>query len=130
MSQDTDKYLYFSVGLLKGSPALEALRQDALKYHMIDHPGQLIALRLTEYYEIMTRGLLPPVASVSIAAPAAGEDSSLRRGMVAPGASGTGGGASRVPAGEEEMLDDEGTLTASPDVDRNAEEAADYWAIM
>jgi hypothetical protein len=129
MSQDTDKYLYFNVGLLKGSPALEALRQDALKYHMIDHPGQLIALRLTEYYEIMTRGLLPPVASVSIATPAAGEDSSPRRGMAASGTSGMDG-VSHVPTGEDDMPDEEGMLTASPDVDRNAEEAADYWAIM
>jgi hypothetical protein len=52
MSQSSsDKFLYFTVGLLKGSEALEALRQDAVKHHMIDHPGQLIALRLTEYYE-------------------------------------------------------------------------------
>jgi hypothetical protein len=129
MSQNADKYLYFNVGLLKGSPALEALRQDALKYHMIDHPGQLIALRLTEYYEIMNRGLLPPVASVSIAAPAAGEDVRLRRGAAASGTSGMDG-ASHEPAGEEDVPEDDGMLTASPDLDRNAEEAADYWAIM
>jgi hypothetical protein len=129
MSQDTDKYLYFNVGLLKGSPALEALRQDALKYHMIDHPGQLIALRLTEYYEIMTRGLLPPVASVSIATPAVSEDGGHRRGVPTSDASGMNG-ASHVPTGEYDMPNDDSMLTASPDVDRNAEEAADYWAIM
>ena len=58
MSQNpSEKFLYFTVGLLKGSAALEALRQDATKYHMIDHPGQLIALRLTEYYELINQGL-------------------------------------------------------------------------
>jgi hypothetical protein len=57
MSQSSsDKFLYFTVGLLKGSEALEALRQDAVKHHMIDNPGQLIALRLTEYYESLSRG--------------------------------------------------------------------------
>jgi hypothetical protein len=61
MSQTaSEKFLYFTVGLLKGSPALEALRQDATKYHMIDLPGQLIALRLTEYYELIEKGIVQP----------------------------------------------------------------------
>lgn len=54
-AQDPEKYLYFSVGLLRGSLALNALWQDALKYHMVDQPGQLIAMRLTEYYEALAR---------------------------------------------------------------------------
>ncbi len=65
MSQTTpEKFLYFTVGLLKDSFALDALRQDALKHHMIDQPGQLIALRLTEYYEMMTQGVVQPVVRV------------------------------------------------------------------
>src|SRR5579864_3500463 len=61
MSQtSSEKFLYFTVGLLKGSDALEALRQDATRYHMIDHPGQLIALRLTEYYELINQGVIQP----------------------------------------------------------------------
>ncbi len=61
MSQtSSEKFLYFTVGLLKGSDTLEALRQDATKYHMIDHPGQLIALRLTEYYEMINQGTIQP----------------------------------------------------------------------
>src|ERR671924_1793294 len=68
MSQDLEKYLYFTVGLLKNSFALDALSQDALKYHLIDQPGKLIALRLTEYYEMMARGNLQPGASTPLAA--------------------------------------------------------------
>ncbi|HEX3641595.1 MAG TPA: hypothetical protein VHV10_09915, partial [Ktedonobacteraceae bacterium] len=56
MSQDAEKYLYFKVGLLKDSFALEALWQDALRYHMIDQPAKLIAMRLTEYYELTKKG--------------------------------------------------------------------------
>src|SRR5215813_5503164 len=65
MSQNpSEKFLYFTVGLLKGSAALEALRQDATKHHMIDHPGQLIALRLTEYYEMVNQGTSQPATPV------------------------------------------------------------------
>jgi hypothetical protein len=65
MSQtSSEKYLYFTVGLLKGSAALDALRQDATKHHMVDQPGQLIALRLTEYYEMMNQGIVQPVVRV------------------------------------------------------------------
>ncbi len=66
MSQDLEeKYVYFNVGLLKNSFGLDALWQDALKYHMIDQPGKLIAFRLTEYYEMMARGVLHPGPSVN-----------------------------------------------------------------
>lgn len=65
MSQtSSDKYIYFTVGVLKGSDALDALRADAVKHHMIDYPGQLIALRLTEYYEMMNQGITQPVIKV------------------------------------------------------------------
>ena len=68
MSQTSaEKFLYFTVGLLKGSDTLEALRQDATKYHMIDHPGQLIALRLTEYYEMINQGTIQPGVHVPAA---------------------------------------------------------------
>jgi hypothetical protein len=143
MSQDSEKYLYFHVALLKDSFAMDALRQDALKYHMIDHPGQLIALRLTEYYEIMARGLVPPVPSVSIA-------SATRKsthGDVATGAAANTHGSYKegtVPASSEERngadpatdqvvesdTDGDNTVTTSPDAEQNAEEAADYWALL
>jgi hypothetical protein len=61
MSQNSsDKYVYFTVGILKDSETLDSLRQDALKHHMIDHPGQLIALRLAEYYEMMRNVTIQP----------------------------------------------------------------------
>jgi hypothetical protein len=64
MSQDTEKYLYFKVGLLKDSFALEALWQDALRYHMLDQPAKLIAMRLTEYYELTGKGPVHSTASI------------------------------------------------------------------
>ncbi len=60
MAQDRDQYVQFTIKLLKGSFALNALWQDALNYHMIDQPEKLIALRLTEYYEMISRGASRP----------------------------------------------------------------------
>ena len=69
MSQSSsDKYVYFTIGVLKDSETLEALRQDAIKHHMIDHPGQLIALRLAEYYEMMHNVTVQPVMRVPVEA--------------------------------------------------------------
>lgn len=119
MSQDVEKYLYFNVGLLKNSFALDALWQDAMKYHLVDQPGKLIALRLTEYYEMIGRGILHPGASVSIAAtPTATRASSI----------GANGASLMTDQVGDYHSDDEGTVAASPDAEQNAEEAAEYWA--
>lgn len=116
MSQDPEKYHYFNVGLLKNSFALDALWQDALKYHMIDRPDKLIALRLTEYYEMMSRGILHSGASApSAATPIAGSPR-------INGASPMTGQVDAPPPGDESIV------TASPDAEQNAEEAAEYWA--
>jgi hypothetical protein len=119
MSQDVEKYLYFNVGLLKNSFALDALWQDAMKYHLVDQPGKLIALRLTEYYEMIGRGILHPGASVSIAAT-----------PTATGASSSGiNGVSLLTDQADDNHPDEGNLVAaSPDAEQNADEAAEYWA--
>jgi hypothetical protein len=113
MSQDQEKYLYFTVGLLRNSFALDALSQDALKYHLIDQPGKLIALRLTEYYEMMARGTLHPGARMPLTATSTPFDN----------------GAS-PPAGQigDDHPGDGSILAASPDVEENADEAAEYWA--
>jgi hypothetical protein len=67
MSQSSsDKYVYFTVGVLKDSETLEALRQDAIKHHMIDYPGQLIAMRLAEHYEMMHNVTIQPVMRVPV----------------------------------------------------------------
>ena len=64
MPKDTEKYQYFTVGLLKSSFALEALNADAAKHHMVEQPAKLIALRLTEYYDLLARvGPLMPSVS-------------------------------------------------------------------
>jgi len=119
MSQDEENYLYFNVGLLKNSFALDALWQDALKYHLIDQPDKLIALRLTEYYEMMARGILHPGASVSRAAM-----------PTATGASYTGinGASLMTDQVGDYQADEESIVAASHDADQNAEEAAEYWA--
>src|SRR5437588_9532944 len=129
MSQDPEKYLHFNVGLLKNSFALDALRQDALKYHMVDQPGQLIALRLTEYYELMARGILPQGIGVPPAVAVAASSKRDGREEMAPtnftgnnGISPMPGQVGAYPPVEEHIV------AASPDAEQNADEAAEYWA--
>ena len=118
MSQNQEKYLYFNVGMLKNSFALDALWQDALKYHMIDQPGKLIALRLTEYYEMAARGTLHPDA---------GLDNGDSRERMAAGSNGASYPTNQRGDGHSE---DESIIAASPDAEQNADEAAEYWASL
>jgi hypothetical protein len=125
MPKDTEKYQYFTVGLLKESFALEALKADALKHHMIDQPAKLIALRLTEYYDLLARATAPL---------AGGYPPATRSHNLTP--------ISRMrPSGEREEPPAEATeddtatpeddiVTASADAGQNADEAADYWATL
>ena len=126
MPQDLEEYLYFTVGLLKNSFALDALRQDALKYHMIDQPAKLIALRLTEYYELMARGISHQGVGVSSAATPISNGG--EKEGVAAGSPGINGLNSTTVQGDDAHPGDENIVAASPDAEQNAEEAAAYWA--
>src|SRR6266446_10644033 len=130
MPQDQEKYRYFHVGLLKNSFALDALWQDALKYHMVDQPGQLIALRLTEHYEMMARGGWPPDAAVALAAtPTVTGKRGRREGeMTAVSSNESNGASPLIDHMSTSHPDEESIVTASPDAEQNADEAAEYWA--
>ena len=59
------------VSLTRNSWALKRFIEDAEMHHMDDQPGKLIALRLTEYYEIVERlKMLPGGLAVLSALPA------------------------------------------------------------
>jgi hypothetical protein len=153
MSQSSsDKYVYFTVGILKESIALEALKQDALKHHMIDQPGQLIALRLTEFYEMMNEGIVQPVVRVpAILSPIEAKEE--KQGSTSAPTPSAKSGIAAVPplptnhqnqpaysaqptllsqvTGKMRALKREDTfVSASPTADQNADEAADYWSTL
>jgi hypothetical protein len=159
MSQNSsDKYLYFTVGLLKNSSALEALRQDAVKHHMVDNPGQLIALRLTEYYEMMNEGIVQPVVRIPAVAISATENKPESKETAGPTAftmnqmspSATPNITPQAPkpsvssqemgnsslirqlTGKMRALQPNGEtiISTSPDAEQNADEAADYWTML
>lgn len=149
MAQDRDQYLQFTIKLLKGSFALSALWQDALNYHMIDQPEKLIAMRLTEYYELIARGTLrpgpstpgapnPPATSI-----APGGNNGVPQSL--PSSNPGGRMATPLPAvnnnfnartvssqpPEEGQFDQENdivTKSSSLVVEQNADDAADYWS--
>ena len=128
MSQNPEKYLYFTVGLLKNSFALDALRRDALKYHMVDQPDQLIALRLTEYYELMAGGVLPPSIRVPLAVGVASGKRNGREEMTPTNSTASISASPTTGQAGAYHSDEENIVTASPDAEQNADEAAEYWA--
>lgn len=148
MSQDTEKYLYFKVGLLKDSYALEALWQDALRYHMIDQPAQLIALRLTEYYELMkkdsahsTANAATTLATLTERETKEGIDLSISslpatslaayQPLVHSAISHSSVNTNiTTDQGDEIRAESDRSLTLSAGVDQNAEDAADYWSLL
>jgi len=113
MPKDTEKYQYFNVGLERGSWALERIKADAKKHHMSDQPGKLIALRLTEYYELLERGVLQTFASVPIAS-----------------ANSSNGNGHKTPSTEKRQPVEEEVIDVSEDAEQNADEAADYWSTL
>ena len=150
MAQDRDQYLQFTIKLLKGSFALSALWQDALNYHMIDQPEKLIAMRLTEYYELIARGTLRPGPSAPGASNPPPQTTITQPGnntisqslppstpggrMVTPLPAVNGNYNARTIASqsnEEVYLEDENdvvTRSSSLVVEQNADDAADYWS--
>jgi hypothetical protein len=131
MSQDSEKYLYFQVAFLKNSSALEALRQDALKHHMVDHPGQLIALRLTEYYELLSKGVVQPVVTMLQEAPSEVERNGTNKEKAVPMSSPANKSVGPATGQVDSYHAHTGnSLIASPDAEQNAQEAAEYWSLL
>ena len=130
MPKDTEKYQYFTVGLLKSSFALEALQEDAQKHHMVEHPAKLIALRLTEYYDLLARvGPLMPRVSHFTTMESNFENGSLSsfdieaNGQISLDPD---NGIIVLPHNEHE----EEIVTMSADAEQNADLAAEYWAVL
>ncbi|GAC1387827.1 MAG: hypothetical protein NVSMB33_17490 [Ktedonobacteraceae bacterium] len=134
MSQDREKYLYFTVGLLKDSATLDVLWKDALKYHMIDQPGKLIALRLTEHYEMLAQGIKHPGEDISMTTMSKANNNGngnsngngnghYRESILSNPAASNG-----VHLMSDHHSNDDGVITASPDAEQNADDAAEYWS--
>ncbi len=130
MPKDSDKYQYFTVGLLKSSFALEALQADAAKHHMVEQPARLIALRLTEYYDLLARvgPLMPSVSHFTTQRP------DFENGSRPAFDSESNGQVAHDHDNEIIILPHndhvEEIVTMSADAEQNADLAADYWAIL
>jgi hypothetical protein len=130
MPKDSEKYQYFTVGLLKSSFALEALKADATKHHMIEQPARLIALRITEYYDLLARvgPLMPNVSHFTT------KRTEMENGSRAGSVIDFDGEIVHALDDEIAILpydeQEEEIVTMSADAEENAELAADYWAIL
>jgi hypothetical protein len=144
MALDRDQYVQFTIKLLKGSFALHALWQDALHYHMIDQPEKLIALRLTEYYEMISRGGPQPAPTAPPSSPLPALPPAQANGQaLPPAASGDDVPSDQQPTAAirmpriqrsqpaetrpREPASDIVAGVSAQVVEQNADEAADYW---
>jgi hypothetical protein len=128
--KDSEKYQYFTVGLLKSSFALEALKADAMKHHMIEQPAKLIALRLTEYYDLLAR-VGPPMHNVSLFTMSRSEmgNGSRANSVVERDGQFVHASNDEIAATPNDDPEEE-IVTISADAEENADLAADYWAIL
>ena len=87
---------------------------------MVDQPGKLVALRLTEYYELLER-----LAGGPVQAPPPG--ASLMNGHAGPAATVTtkNGSSRRRPLDDDD--EQEQITPGQQDPDAALDEAADYW---
>src|SRR5260370_40561829 len=98
---------------------------------MIDQPAKLIALRLTEYYELIARGILRQgVGMTSAATPTTISNGGERQGEAAASAPRINGLNSTTGQEGETHPKDESVVAPSPDAEQDAEETAAYWACL
>ena len=104
---------------------------------MIDQPGKLIAMRLTEYYEIKASGIISPNPGVHATRPinngVARETQTIAHTPVLD----DDDEMTNVPFNDynddqpaSRYIESETPVATSPDVAHNAEAAADYWTIL
>jgi hypothetical protein len=119
MAQNPEKYYYINrVGLIRGSWAHKKFEADAAKHHMEDQPGKLVALRLTEYYELLERmggAWTVPGTLVGAAVPMNGANGKLSLPEH-----------SQVTVTEEEEEDSKPTKEPD-DPDAALDDSIDYW---
>jgi hypothetical protein len=60
MAKNPKKYRYLEVGLAWDSWTLSQLTEDARLHQMEEQPAKLAALRLTEYYRLVSLGVIVP----------------------------------------------------------------------
>jgi hypothetical protein len=111
MGKDPTKYLYITISLTRGSEAEQWFTKDAEKHHMTDNPGKLAGLRLTEFYELMARGLLSPSLLAALGHPEPER-------TIPP----------NVPA--EKQVEPDVVSLSHTSAEANAEDAGDYWTAL
>ena len=109
MATNKEKYqtICNRVVFARGSWALDRFIEDAVKHHMDDQTGKLVALRLTEYYELLDRlNILP--GGLAMLSPFPGMES--QQGLSAQG----NGNVPTGRSGKTVEDDDEDEQSSSP----------------
>lgn len=123
MATNKEKYqtICNRVVLTRGSWALERFVEDAVNHHMDDQAGKLVALRLTEYYELLDRlNVLP--GGLALISPMPEIDGGQQGNGKAPAVR------SAAKQRDEEEDEDEQGSTSTPNTNGGIDDAVlDQW---
>jgi len=122
MATNKEKYqtICNRVVFARGSWALDRFIEDAVAHHMDDQTGKLVALRLTEYYELLDRlNILP--GGLAMLSPFPGMDGQQGSSAQGNGNVPTGRDGKRV---EEDDEDEQSSSPSTPgtDIDDDVDE--------
>lgn len=119
MAQNPEKYYYINrVGLVRDSWAHKMFEKDAATHHMEEQPGKLVALRLTEYYELIER------MGGAWNVPGASTIAAATNGAIANGATPT---AKRPGRKSSSQATEEKREEEQEDPDQALDDSIDYW---
>ncbi len=123
MATNKEKYqtICNRVVLTRGSWALDRFIADAVNHHMDDQAGKLVALRLTEYYELLDRLNIMP-GGLAMISPFPGLD-----GQQGPP---QGNGKAPVGRGAKQFEDDEDVQSSTGATNTNEsidDDVLDQW---
>jgi len=124
MAKDPTKNRYFQLGIAWNSWTLKRLEEDAHLHQMEDQITKLMVLRLTEYYQLVEKGMIVPGATAMMPAPVQAQTEAASSNGHTPTAASKRSSVATSAVSEEPRGN---TIAESSDADQNADEALDFF---
>jgi hypothetical protein len=128
MAKDPTKNRYFQLGIAWNSWTLKRLEEDAHLHQMEDQITKLMVLRLTEYYQLVAKGVIVPGATAMMPAPVQAQTEAASSNGHTPNVATATSRRDRVATSAVSEEEPEGnTIAESSEADQNADDALDFF---
>src|SRR5437762_1280949 len=124
MAKDPTKNRYFQLGIAWNSWTLKRLEEDAHLHQMEDQITKLMVLRLTEYYQLVAKGVIVPGATAMMPAPVQAQTEAASSNGHTPTATSKRSSVATPAVSEEPEIN---TIAESSEADQNADDALDFF---